>query len=124
MGLDTSRHDMMQSLLEGVVLRAAEVISAMGELVPLADCISVDGGMARNGYVLQFLSNVLQKQVAVPSSPDLTAFGTARMAMRGAGVAALPPLPPPRRIVEPQPTIPDARARFAEAVKRAKGWRA
>lgn len=123
MGLDTSRHDMMQSLLEGVVLRAAEVIAAMGELVPLGGQISVDGGMARNGYVLQFLSDVLQKRVAVPSSPDLTALGTARMAMRGAGVVALPPLPPPRRIVEPRPPMPGAGARFAEAVKRAKGWR-
>ena len=124
MGLDTSRHDMMQSLLEGVVLRAAEVITAMRELVPLGDAISVDGGMARNGYVLRFLSDVLQKRVSVPSSPDLTALGAARMAMRGAGVAALPPLPPPQRVVEPRAPILDTQAHFAEAVKRAKGWRA
>ena len=45
MGLDTTRTDLMQSLLEGIALRAAEVISAMSQLVPVGDTISVDGGM-------------------------------------------------------------------------------
>jgi glycerol kinase len=123
MGLDTTRHDLMQSLLEGVALRAAEVIAAMGELVPLGDTISVDGGMAKNGYMLQFLSSVLQKKVMVPSSTDLTALGTTRMAMRGAGIAELPPLPKPSRVIEPGDPLHGARRRFADAVRRAKAWK-
>lgn len=124
MGLDTTRADLMQSLLEGIVLRAAEVISAMSQLVPVGDTISVDGGMAKNAYVLQFLSDVLKKRVAVPSSTDLTALGTARLAMRGLGVHSLPLLPKPSRIVEPgQDFAKEAQARFAQAVTRAKGWK-
>lgn len=124
MGLDTTRADLMQSMLEGVALRAAEVITAMSELVPLGDTISVDGGMARNGYFLQFLADVLEKTVQVPSSTDLTALGTARMALRGLGADSLPPLPQPRRIVKPvEPHGATARARFAGAVTRARGWK-
>lgn len=124
LGLDTTRADLMQAMLEGIALRTAEVIAAMGELVALRDTISVDGGMARNGYFLQFLADVLEKSVMVPSSTELTALGTARMAMCGLGAACLPPLPAPSRIVRPAATHgPAARARFADAIARARGWK-
>ena len=124
MGLDTTGQDMMQSVLEGIALRAAEVISAMSELVPLGAEISVDGGMARNGYFLQFLADALQKTILVPSTADLTALGTARMAMRGAGADALPALPPPQRHVRPKsPLGPDIKRRFSDAIIRAKSWK-
>ena len=124
MGLDTTRSDLMQSLLEGIALRAAEVIAAMAELLPVGDSISADGGLANNAYLLQVLADVTGKTVAVPSCTDLTALGTARMAMRGLGVDSLPPLPQPERIVRPVGTYgPAARARFAEALARARGWK-
>jgi len=125
LGLDTTKRDLMQSLLEGIALRAAEVVEALARRLPLADAISVDGGMARNRYFLQFLAQVLERRVVVPATTDLTALGTARMALLGAGLAALPPLPPAARVVEPEGGHgAEARARFAEAVARAKGWRA
>ena len=124
LGLDTTRADMMQSLIEGVALRAAEVIAAMGELLPLGAALSVDGGMAANGYLLQVLADVTGRTVSVPSATDLTALGTARMAMRGLGVAGLPDLPPPGSTVKPVGTYgPEARSRFATAVTRARGWK-
>ena len=124
LGLDTTRADMMQSLLEGIALRAAEVVKAMNELVPLAPVISVDGGMARNDYFVRFLANALGRAIAVPAITDLTALGTARMAMRGAGASDLPPLPPPsRRIVADAPLGDIAQARFGAAVARARAWR-
>jgi glycerol kinase len=124
MGLDTTKADLMQSLLEGIALRAAEVIAAMSELVPMAETVSVDGGLAKNAYLLQMLADVTGRSITVPSSTDLTALGTARMAMRGTGAGALPPLPMPERVVRPVGTFgPEARARFAEAVTRARGWK-
>lgn len=124
LGLDTTKQDMMQSLIEGVALRASEVIAAMGKIVPLGGRISVDGGMARNGYLLQMLADVTGKTIVVPSSTDLTALGTARMAMRGAGVEALPPLPEPAREVTPRRGDAEAmRVRFTEAVTLVKGWK-
>lgn len=124
MGLDTTRFDMMQSLLEGVALRAAEVIGAMAELLPVGQVLSVDGGMSKNGYFVQFLADVLGCQIRVPSSPDLTALGTARMAMIGAGAKNLPELPKPRRLVMPrQMDAALARQKFGEAVTRARMWK-
>lgn len=124
LGLDTERDDLLQSLLEGVALRAAEVVAALARRLPLADAISVDGGMARNGYFLEVLAEVLGRRVVVPAVADLTALGTARMALLGLGVRELPPLPPAARVVEPAGGWgAAARARFAAAVERAKGWR-
>ena len=124
MGLDTTKADLMQSLLEGIALRAAEVIAAMAELVPMAQTVSADGGLAKNSYLLQMLADVTGRMISVPSSTDLTALGTARMAMLGFGTRNLPPLPPPARLVRPSGThAAEARGRFAEALSRAKGWR-
>jgi glycerol kinase len=124
MGLDTTRSEMMRALLEGVALRAAEVMSAMGELQPLGEAISVDGGLSKNLYFLQFLANTIQKTVIVPGSTELTALGTARLAMLGAGATSLPPLPRSKQQIAPQPfDAASARRIFSEAVSRAKDWK-
>ncbi|TPK59115.1 glycerol kinase [Mesorhizobium sp. B2-4-19] len=124
LGLDTTRADMMQSLIEGVALRTAEVIEAMNGLVSIGESISVDGGMARNAYLLRVLADVTAKTVSVPSSKDLTALGTARMAMLGSGVERLPPLPQPDLTLTPSGSYgPAARERFAQALMRARGWK-
>jgi hypothetical protein len=68
--------------------------------------------------------NALQKILIVQESPELTGLGTARMAMRGAGVTILPPLPAPRAEITPDaPLSPELKQRFSEAVKRAKNWK-
>lgn len=129
LGLDTTKADMMQALLEGVALRAAEVMKAMAAMLPLGETISVDGGLANNDYVMQFLANALNRIVTVASSTELTALGTARLAMLGlaqmkTGAMAMPPLPPPSRVFTPDhPLDDDLLSRFGEAVSRAKAWR-
>lgn len=124
LGLDTGKADMMQALLEGVALRAAEVMAAMAQELPLGDAVSIDGGLANNPYFAQFLANALGKTVTVASSTELTALGTGRMALLGAGADTLPPLPAPSRIYKAdQPLSDELKARFTEAVSRAKAWR-
>ncbi|MFT3673192.1 FGGY family carbohydrate kinase [Aestuariivirga sp.] len=124
LGLDTTKADMMQAMLEGIALRAAEVMQAMAGMLPLAATISIDGGLANNPYFAGFLANALNRTVTVASSTELTALGTARMAMRGLGAGDLPPLPSPQRIHRPDhPLTDDLRGRFAEAVTRARNWR-
>ncbi|MFO1033554.1 MAG: FGGY family carbohydrate kinase [Hyphomicrobiales bacterium] len=123
LGLDTSKADMMQALLEGVALRAAEVIDAMATLLPLRTTVSIDGGLANNPYFSQVLSNALNREVTVAASTELTGLGAARMAMLGAGARQLPPLPRPARVYSPlEPLSAAARSRFAAAVQRASGW--
>ena len=127
MGLETSRSDMMQALLEGVALLAAELVEAIAKATPLEGAVSIDGGLSSNGYFCDFLADALARPVSVPSTADLTGLGAAWMAMIGAGIAtaeSLPPAPPPRRLAEPlRPLSQAARARFREAVERCRNWR-
>jgi glycerol kinase len=127
MGLETTRSDMVQALLEGIALLAGELIAAMDRAAPLAGAISIDGGLSNNGYFCDFLARVLQRPVQVPASADLTGLGAAQLALIGAGLATsetLPPMPAPRRLAAPgAPLAHSARSRFAEAVTRARNWR-
>jgi glycerol kinase len=120
MSLDTDKRDLVQSLLEGVALRAAEVIRAMSEFTGAGDSISIDGGVSVNPYFCQFLADALQREVAVKPMAELTALGTAQLA--GAEIAALAgdeavKTYPPRAVEH------DYLARFGRAVARAGDWR-
>ncbi len=80
LSLDTQPVDLMQSILEGIVFRAAEVVAAMDSFVPIKNKISIDGGLSKNSYFCQFLADVLDLQVVVQLSAELTALGTANLA--------------------------------------------
>ena len=124
MGLDSTANDLVQAVLEGVALRASEVIAAMAELTSLGDSISVDGGLTKNPYFNRFLANALGKTVIVQDSSELTGLGTARLAMLGAGVKDLPPTPPPRaKIQADAPISKEFKQKFGEAVSRARNWK-
>ncbi len=123
MGLNTDARDLTQSLLEGVALRTAEVVAAIAETVAVRAPISVDGGLTRSPYFLQFLADVLERSVQVPALDELTAFGTAQLAALGRG-GTLSDGAPARRSFTPRPAdVATWRARFAEAVTRCRTWR-
>ena len=124
LSLDTDPRDMMQSLLEGIALRAAEVIRAMSSLTGIGDEISVDGGVSVNPYFRQFLSDVLGMCVSVKTFPEITAIGTAQLA--GAGdIRFGDGVTPVRRILPrtDRRSRESRAARFSEAVSRAGQWR-
>jgi glycerol kinase len=124
LGLDTTKQDMMQAVLEGVALRACEVMQVMERQGAKGTSISIDGGLSKNPYFGQFLANALNRRVLVSSSADLTGLGVARMAMLGAGVKSLPPLPPASQTFLPLDPLPaNLHSRFGIAVLRAKGWK-
>ncbi|MFP9230244.1 FGGY-family carbohydrate kinase [Pectobacterium cacticida] len=85
LSLETERKDMLQSILEGIAMRSAEVINAMNQVRPIGDTISVDGGLSSNAYFKQFLANVIQKRIISPSNREITAQGVALLARRGLG---------------------------------------
>ena len=117
MSLDTERRDMIQSLLEGVALRAAEVVQAMSAFTGAADSISIDGGVSVNPYFCQFLADTLQREVAVNSMAELTALGTAQLAgaevSAGDAITRYPPRARGQEYLE----------QFGHAVARARDWR-
>jgi glycerol kinase len=127
MGLETTKADLMQSLLEGVALLAQTVMAAIDKLSPLAPVLSVDGGLTRNRYFTRFLADAMDKRVRIPSSAELTGLGAAQLAMIGAGLAdlnSLPPPPPPKAEIAPgAPLSANLHARFSTAIERSKAWR-
>jgi glycerol kinase len=127
LGQDTGPLELVRAVLEGVALRAAEVIAAMAGIAGLEGGVSIDGGLSRNGYFRGFLAAALGRALVVPATVELTGLGIAGMALVGAGLAEPgdPALaPPPLLRVEPEATLPPAlRARFAAALERSRGWR-
>lgn len=118
----TSRADLCQSILEGVALRTAEVISAMNERIALRDRISIDGGLSGSPYFAQFLADVSRRTIVSKCFNDLTALGCAGIAAQEAGhpVAA----PGEDTVYSPRDVEFQAwRERFSDAVRRAKHWR-
>ena len=120
MALETTARDLIQAILEGVAFRAAEVLTAMDARVAVAGPLSIDGGMSANPYFLQFLSDILQRDLVIPRSAELTAIGTARLAAEAIGVTAddLSEV----STVEPRADLSGSRARFAQAVDLCRAW--
>jgi glycerol kinase len=118
MDASTTRRDMAQALLEGIALRTAEVVAAMHALVPIGGQISVDGGLTRSAYFVQFLANALQREILLPAFDELTAFGCAAMA--GGDM----PRPGGVRVVTPDVAdVAGWHEVFAQAVRRARAWK-
>ncbi|MEO1293589.1 MAG: FGGY-family carbohydrate kinase, partial [Pseudomonadota bacterium] len=121
LGLDDGPLDLMQAVLEGVAFRAAEVLRAMDAAVPLQGAVSVDGGLTKNPYFVQFLADGLGRGLERQDEPEVTAFGTALLAGEPLGA----PVPPasPRHETTPQPGGAERCAKFANAVSLARQWR-
>jgi glycerol kinase len=121
MSLETDRRDLVQALLEGVALRAAEVIRAMGQFATISERISIDGGVSVNPYFCQFLANVLNRRVSVNAMAEVTALGTAMLA--AGGELERPLVDAKQREYLPVADMSACLERFALAVTRASGWR-
>ena len=120
----TGRTDMQQALLEGIALRTAEVIEAMHEKQPIGDTISIDGGLTRSHYFVQYLADQLGRRLSLAGFDEQTAFGTAALAARAHGMTLELPAGIRRNLISPRPADRAGdRQRFADAVQRARGWR-
>jgi glycerol kinase len=121
-GLETTPDDLARAVIEGIALRTAEVVATMAGNVALGARISVDGGLTRNPYFLQFLADVTGRELVTRGHDELTAFGCAALAGRGIGQELV--LPEGKMLViEPRQDHSRYCERFAEAVIRAKSWR-
>ena len=121
MSLDTSRRDLAQALLEGVALRAAEVIRAIDGFASIGERLSIDGGVSANPYFCQFLADVLGREVSVNAMAEVTALGAAMLA---AGDSPIHVGADSGRVnYHPDADRGALLERFREAVKRSQHWR-
>lgn len=115
--LGTTSADMRRAVLEGVALRAVELVEALaGES---AAEVSVDGGLTKNATFLQFLADALGRPLRVAETAELTGLGAAELGYVALGKAA-----PPRSSGSTRHILPSShsagirakRATFASAI--------
>ena len=76
--LETTKEDLCQAVLEGIALRTSQLLDAIDSLTGSRGRLSVDGGLTHNSYFCQFLADVTQNEIVIPTSPDITPYGTGR----------------------------------------------
>ncbi|MDM7933662.1 FGGY family carbohydrate kinase [Tabrizicola sp.] len=111
---------LVRSILEGVAFRSQQVIGAFARQLDPEGPIVIDGGMSRNPYFVQFLCNLLGREVHPAHNPEMTALGTARLVHDhiGAGI-----FPKPRfATYRPEQDLRHMTARFSKAVELSLGW--
>ncbi|MEL7271380.1 MAG: glycerol kinase GlpK [Bacteroidota bacterium] len=78
---DTGKAHLARATLESLAYQTKDVLKAMEEdaSVDLQN-LRVDGGACANGYLMQFQSDILGKQVHLPKTIESTAMGAAYLA--------------------------------------------
>jgi glycerol kinase len=74
-----------RAALESAAFQTAELLEAMAMDGVRPQRLRVDGGMARNDWLLQFMADVLDVEVVRPKNTETTALGAAILAAVGAG---------------------------------------
>jgi len=128
----TTAAHIARAALEAIALQVADLVDAMAADTELSIAeLRVDGGAAANDLLMQMQADVLQAPLERPTVTETTALGAALMAGRGVGLwKDIDELEAHRRVdrrFEPAATagvIDELRARWADAVGRARGWSA
>lgn len=126
----STRAHIARSALESIAYQTSDVLGAMKEdsRIELTE-LRVDGGAARNDFLMQFQSDVLGIPVVVPVNTETTAAGAAYLAGLAvgfwSGVDELNQLWKREKTFEPQMTSGQRQYLLADwrrAVDRARNW--
>lgn len=84
---DSGIAEIVTAGLQSVAYQTRDLIDAMrADGLDNLEALRVDGGMAINGWAMQFLSDLLQVPVDRPVLTETTALGAAYLAMLGSGM--------------------------------------
>ena len=83
---DTSQKEIVRATLESVAYQSNDLFNAMKNDGVKPNLIKVDGGMVKNNWFSQFLSDVIDTKVIRPKVHETTALGAAFMAGLRIGV--------------------------------------
>ena len=86
--LDSTRNDIVTATLQSVAYQTEELLAAMAVDGAVVRQLGVDGGMAVNNWLCQFLADILRLPVQRPAIVETTALGAATLAGLGAGLTA------------------------------------
>jgi glycerol kinase len=83
---ETKSDHIIRASLEAQAYQTRDLIDVMCQDADLSiDQIRIDGGLAKNKFVCQFLADILQRRIHVPRSNEATAWGAACLAGLGVG---------------------------------------
>ncbi|MGC4046159.1 MAG: glycerol kinase GlpK [Armatimonas sp.] len=82
----TTRAHLARAALEAVAHQSVDLVEVMGGI----EVLRVDGGMARNDFLMQLQADCLGVPVERPAMTEVTAFGAARLAAEAIGHAMTP----------------------------------
>ena len=83
----TGKAEIVRAGIECIAYQITDVVKAMGEDAGvLPGELRVDGGPTRNGYLMQFQSDILDTNVLVPDAEELSGIGAAYAAGIGLGM--------------------------------------
>ena len=86
--LDSTREHIVTATLQSVAYQTAELLEAMSGDGAEVERLRVDGGMAVNDWLCQFMADILDLPVERPPFVETTALGAATLAGLGAGLTA------------------------------------
>jgi glycerol kinase len=121
----SGRPEVVRAVLEGIAQRGADLVEAAEADggTPIA-ALRVDGGMSANPTFVQALADASQRPVEVSPVTEATTLGAAYLAGLAVGTWSgwddIAGLWKPSRVVDPARTLD--RARWADAVGRARAW--
>ena len=124
LGLDlaTGAGDLRRAVLEGIAMRASELVGAMRARLGSVSRVAVDGGLVRSAFFRGFLADALGQAVEVAATPDMTALGTLHLCLAAAGRAERPGAGERLRVEPRAPLPPLLHARYARAVELSRAW--
>ncbi|SRR5258706_1448770 len=77
----TTKNHIVRAALESISYQIADVIIAMEKDADITlKALMADGGITANQFVIQFLADLLRKDVATIGMPDISALGAAYLA--------------------------------------------
>jgi glycerol kinase len=83
--LDSDADDLIVATLQSVAFQTGDLLRAAAGDGAAPDVLRVDGGMVANGWLCQFLADVLERPVERPAVTETTALGAAMLAALGVG---------------------------------------
>ena len=125
----TRREHFARAALEGIAYQVRDVVDAMNRVAGTkARRLRVDGGAAKNDFLMQFQADILPLSIERPRSVETTAFGAAGIAGLQAGFWTRDEFFAGRRIdriFSPRMNAGTREryyARWQEAVRRSRNW--
>ena len=77
----SSRKDIVRAVLESTAYQVADVLDEMDRVTGVrTEALKADGGMVRNGFLMQFMADITNRRITAAEMEDATAEGAAKAA--------------------------------------------